>query len=85
MKDKFFVYILKCSDRTLYTGYTKNLSKRLSEHNNSCNGAKYTRCRRPCTLAYSEEFKTRSEAMLRELQIKKLPRKEKLNLIEAKT
>lgn len=78
----FFVYILECNDNTLYTGYTKSLNNRLLQHNSNSNGAKYTRCRRPCTLAYSEEFATRSEAMLRELEIKKLPRKKKLELIE---
>ncbi len=80
---KFFIYILECKDGTLYTGSTKDLDNRLVQHNNG-NGAKYTRCRCPCKLVYSEEFETRSEAIHREREIKKLPRKEKLNLIKEK-
>ncbi len=78
----FFIYILKCKDDTLYTGSTKNLNNRLSEHNSNNNGAKYTRYRRPCKLVYSEEFKIRSEAIRRELKIKKLSRQKKLELIK---
>lgn len=65
----YFVYILGCSDGTLYTGYTNSLEKRLLEHNRGT-GAKYTKSRRPCKLLYSEEFETRSEAMKREWEIK---------------
>ncbi len=80
-KMKFFIYILQCKDNTLYTGSTKDINNRLSQHNNS-NGAKYTKYRRPCNLVYSEEFKTRGDAIRRELEIKKLSRKEKLELIK---
>lgn len=77
----FYVYILKCSDKTLYTGWTKNVEKRVWEHNNGKAGAKYTKSRRPVKFVYSEQFASLSEALKREIQIKKLSRKEKLLLI----
>ena len=73
------VYILRCRDNTLYTGWTNDLEKRLRSHN-SGKGAKYTRSRRPVELAYSESFETKSEAMQREAEIKNLSREEKLRL-----
>ncbi len=76
-----YVYILKCNDQTLYTGWTNNIEKRLKEHNLG-KGAKYTRSRRPVTLAYTEIFETKSEAMKREYQIKQLSRLQKFELIE---
>lgn len=75
-----YVYILKCNDNTLYTGWTTNLNKRLSTHN-SGKGAKYTRCRLPVEIVYYEEFEDKSSAMKREHEIKKLSRTEKLSLI----
>lgn len=75
-----FVYILKCSDGTLYTGYTNDLKKRLQVHN-SGKGAKYTRCRLPVQLVYYEEYETKSQAMKREYHIKTLKRGEKIKLI----
>lgn len=78
---KHYVYILRCSDDTLYTGYTTDLCRRLWEHNNSPRGAKYTRYRRPCKMVYSECYETRSEATRREYQIKCLSRDDKLKLI----
>ncbi|RUM62843.1 MAG: GIY-YIG nuclease family protein [Sulfurimonas sp.] len=77
----YFVYILKCSDDTLYTGITTDISRRLDEHNNSAKGAKYTKLRRPVMLVYSEDSEDRSSASKREYTIKKLSRKEKLELI----
>ncbi|WP_345993472.1 GIY-YIG nuclease family protein [Sulfurimonas sp. HSL-1716] len=77
----YFVYILKCSDDTLYTGITKDITKRLAEHNGSVKGAKYTKTRRPVELLYQEEFDDRSSASKREYAIKKLRRDEKLALI----
>lgn len=74
-----FIYILRCADGTLYTGWTNDLEKRLQTHN-SGKGAKYTRSRRPVELVYTESFATRSEAMKREAEIKKLSREEKLRL-----
>ncbi|GAA0086646.1 GIY-YIG nuclease family protein [Clostridium sp. MB05] len=76
-----YVYILRCSDNTLYTGWTTNLDKRLKTHNNG-KGAKYTRARLPVEIVYFEEFDNKKDAMKRECEIKKLSRKEKLNLIE---
>lgn len=82
MSKRFYTYILECSDGSLYTGYTVNLEKRLREHNSGKSGAKYTRSRRPCKLVYFEEYQTKQEAMRREVAIKKLSRKEKLDLIK---
>lgn len=75
------VYIVRCSDDTLYTGYTTDLEKRITEHNSDIRGAKYTKARRPVTLVYSETFSTKSEALKREHALKKLTRAEKLSLI----
>ncbi|MEG2380888.1 MAG: GIY-YIG nuclease family protein [Oscillospiraceae bacterium] len=77
-----YTYILKCGDGSLYCGYTNDLEKRLHTHN-SGNGAKYTKGRLPVILVYSEEFKTKSEALKREIEIKKLTRAEKLKLIKS--
>lgn len=76
-----YTYILKCSDATLYTGWTNNLEKRIADHN-SGKGAKYTRGRGPVKLVYFEEFQTKEEAMRREWEIKQLSRKLKEQLIE---
>ena len=78
----YFVYILECSDKSLYTGITTNIEKRLEEHNNSPKGAKYTKARRPVKLVYSEASEDRSSASKREYAIKKLTRVKKLKLIE---
>jgi putative endonuclease len=78
----YFVYILKCADDTLYTGITNDINKRIIAHNNSKSGAKYTKTRRPVILAYRETHETKSLALKREAQIKKLTRAEKLILID---
>ncbi len=75
------VYMVRCSDHTLYTGITTDLTKRLAEHNHSTKGAKYTRGRRPVSLVYSEEQPSRSLASSREYAIKRLRKKEKEELI----
>ncbi|HBC97611.1 MAG TPA: hypothetical protein DC034_12555 [Clostridium sp.] len=75
-----YVYILKCRDGTLYTGYTNNLGKRLKAHN-SKKGAKYTKGRTPVRLVYFEKFTLKKEALHREYIIKKMKRKKKLELI----
>jgi putative endonuclease len=75
-----FVYILECADKTLYTGYTNDLEKRILAHNTLKTGAKYTKGRRPVKLLYSEKFKTKSEAMKREAELKKMERVEKLKI-----
>ena len=77
----YFVYILECADRTLYTGIAVDLEKRIQEHNYSELGAKYTRGRRPVKLVFTKEFPDRSSASKEEARIKKLSRKEKLKLL----
>lgn len=78
-----YVYILKCSDNTLYTGYTNDLDKRVKAHNEG-KGAKYTRSRSPVVLVYHEVFDTKKEAMSREWHIKHdMTRDEKIKLIES--
>ena len=79
----FFTYILKCSDKTLYTGSTNNLEQRLHRHNNSKSGAHYTKIRRPVTLVYSEQFPTLAEARAREAEIKSWNKTKKLELIKS--
>ena len=74
-------YILRCSDGTLYTGWTNDMEKRLTAHNRG-EGAKYTRGRTPVELVYLETFETKQEAMKREAAIKRLTKGEKLKLIE---
>ena len=76
-------YILKCADNTLYAGITTDLKRRLTEHNGGSLGAKYTKARRPVRLAYSREFKNRSEASQEECRIKQLSREQKLLLIKS--
>lgn len=77
-----YTYILRCSDGTLYTGWTYDLQKRLAVHN-SGRGAKYTRSRLPVELVYYEAFTTKEAAMSREFAIKRLRRREKLYLIRS--
>ena len=77
----YCVYIVRCSDGTLYTGITNDINRRVKEHNGSSRGAKYTRSRRPVILAYSSLIGTRSMALKEEYRIKKLNRAEKLKLI----
>ena len=74
-----YIYIVECSDKTLYTGYTNDLDKRIKTHNEK-KGAKYTRGRTPVVLKYYEEFDNKSDAIKREIQIKKLRRLKKLKL-----
>lgn len=82
MNTSWVVYILECSDKTLYTGITTDLVRRMIEHE-SGKGAKYTRGRGPLEVIYTEIHKTRSEASKRELQIKSLDRLSKLKLLDA--
>ncbi len=74
-----YVYILRCADDTLYTGYTTDVDRRVSEHN-AGEGAKYTRGRTPVELLYTEPYETRSAALSREHEIKALSRAEKERL-----
>lgn len=73
-------YMLRCSDQTLYTGWTNNIEKRLKVHNKG-KGGKYTRTRIPVELVYLETYETKQEAMSREAQIKHLTRTQKEALI----
>ncbi|MBK5245016.1 MAG: GIY-YIG nuclease family protein [Eubacteriaceae bacterium] len=84
MIDKALVYIVKCSDDTLYTGWTRNIEVRLIAHN-SGRGSKYTRARLPVILMYWEILETKSDALKREAAIKKLTRKQKLKLINGES
>ena len=76
------VYIVKCSDNTFYTGITNNIKLRLDTHNEG-NGAKYTKNRLPVFLVYLESVANRSNALKREMEIKKLNRSQKINLINS--
>lgn len=76
-----YVYIVECSDGSLYTGYTTDVERRVEEHN-SGNGAKYTRGRNPVSVVYTESFETKSDAMSREYEIKQLSRSQKEAVIE---
>ena len=77
-----FVYIVECSDKTLYTGWTTNLEQRLKAHN-AGRGAKYTRSRAPVRLVYTEAQPDRRTALQRELEIKRMKRGQKLRLIDS--
>lgn len=78
-----YTYMVKCSDGSLYTGWTNNIERRIACHN-AGKGAKYTKTRLPVELVYFEKFETKEEAMRREWEIKQLKRERKLKLIEAK-
>ncbi len=79
----YHLYILTCSDGTLYTGIATDLARRVEEHNTSDLGAKYTRTRRPVRLSWSEEFADRAEASRAEYKVKQLSRHGKLELLKA--
>lgn len=76
----FFVYMLRCADGSLYTGWTTDLERRLNQHNQGT-ASKYTRARLPVTMVYHQEVDSRSEALKREWAIKKLSRSEKERLL----
>lgn len=78
-----YVYIVRCHDQTLYTGWTNHLKKRIEAHN-AGKGAKYTKARRPVELVYFETFERKSDALKREYQIKQLKKSEKEKLILSK-
>ena len=77
-----FVYMLRCKDGSLYTGWTNDLEHRLAMHS-SGRGAKYTRGRGPLELVYSEELPDKEAALRRECAIKKLRREQKLALLQS--
>ncbi|MFC2048696.1 GIY-YIG nuclease family protein [Elusimicrobiota bacterium] len=76
----FFVYIVECSDKSYYTGYTNDLKKRVEKHNKGL-ASKYTRSRLPVRLVWKKRSKNKSYAMKTEIKIKGLPRREKQRLI----
>ena len=78
---KWYVYILRCADGTLYTGSTNDPDRRLATHN-AGKGAKYTRCRLPVTMVYREELPDKPAALRREWAVKQMKRCEKLDMIE---
>ncbi len=78
----WYVYIIRCSDESLYTGITRDIERRIDEHNNSdLLGSKYTSTRRPVKLVYQETLNSRSNAAKREYEIKNLSRIEKKALV----
>ena len=80
----YYVYMVECSDGSLYTGITTDVERRILEHNYSFKSAKYTRSRRPVKLVYSKLVGNRSDASKEEHRIKKLSRAKKLNIIKNK-
>ena len=80
-EEHFFVYILKCSDGTYYTGITNNIVNRLDKHNLG-KGAKYTRGRLPVVLMYVNKCQNKSEALKKEIKIKKMTKVNKNKLID---
>jgi putative endonuclease len=81
---KYYVYIVRCADGSLYTGYARNVELRVATHN-AGKGSRYTRARLPVTLLASWSFEGKSEALRAEYAIKQLPRAQKLRLIEGMT
>lgn len=79
--DRHFVYIVKCNDGSLYTGYAKDVEARVAKHNEG-KGAKYTKIRRPVELVYQEMYETKSDALKREYEIKTFSRQRKLKMIK---
>jgi putative endonuclease len=82
-KSRWFVYVVRCADGTLYTGTTTDAARRVARHN-AGTGARYTRSRRPVVLVYTVRAADRGSALSREAAIKKLSRREKEELIAAK-
>lgn len=74
--EAWFLYILECNDGTFYTGITNDIARRLQQHNDG-KGARYTRTRRPVRLLYTETCDNRSRALIRECEIKSLPKNKK--------
>ena len=83
MESIWYLYILRCADGTFYTGITTDVEKRLEQHR-AGKGAKYTRGRGPLELVYREECGTHSDALKRELAVKRLPRNKKEQMLTAK-
>ena len=82
-KEMHYIYLVRCSDDSLYCGWTTDLKRRIDAHNGHISGgAKYTRGRRPVTLVYAESFHQKQEAQRREYAIKRMAKTKKLRLIK---
>ena len=82
-KEMHYIYLVRCSDDSLYCGWTTDLKRRIDAHNGHIpGGAKYTRGRRPVTLVYAESFHQKQEAQRREYAIKRIAKTKKLRLIK---
>lgn len=80
----WYVYMLRCADETLYTGVTTDVVRRVREHNETTQGAKYTRARRPVTLVFKKRYGSRSTAQKAEAALKQLSREAKILLLDRK-
>ena len=80
----YYVYLIQCEDGSIYTGITNNMERRFKEHEGKI-GGHYTRAHKVEKILYTEEYPTRSEALKREAEIKKLTRDKKLELVKMKT
>lgn len=83
MLQKYTVYMVRCADRTFYTGVTTDVERRVQEHNSSARGARYTKARRPVVLVYSENVADRSAAQVREYELRTLSREQKERLVQS--
>lgn len=79
----WFVYMIRCSDNSLYTGVTTNIERRFKEHQESKKGSKYARAKIPLRVVYQETHPNRSEAQIREAQLKKYTKTEKEKLVKS--
>ena len=79
----YFVYLARCKDKSIYTGITNDLARRLKQHQHK-KGGYYTSSHPVEKIVYTERYRTKSEALKREFEIKSLPRKKKLDLIKLK-
>lgn len=77
----WYIYIVECADNTLYTGITTDVIRREEEHNSSDKWAKFTKMRRPVKIVFSQKCEDRSDASKKEYAIKKLTRKQKIEII----
>ncbi len=78
----YYLYIVRCADRALYTGIARDVRQRVREHNSSEAGAKYTRSKRPVKLVYTRRYRNRAYALRAEARVKQMTRREKLALIK---
>lgn len=77
----YYLYLLRCADNSLYCGQTKDMQRRIKEHNSIDSKSKYTRTRRPVKLVYFEKYRTVNKALKREFEIKKMTKAKKEALI----